>query len=190
MINSVYSKTMEDLRKRISVKVVNNEKDFLKHISKPTFIYAAIDEIKPVLTLSKPIYRGFTVLELSQLVDVWIPLQLYQENVGAEFLFTDTDSLTYKIKSENVYEEFFKQKHLFHLSNYPKVSEFFDPVNEKVFCKMKDVSEGKLNGEFDGLKSQMHSMKNIDGKESNRARRVNIATKFWWCFDDDIMFWW
>ena len=43
---------------------------------------------------------------------------------------------------------------------------------------MKDVSEGKINGEFDGLKSKMHSMKNIDGKESNRVRRVNIATKF------------
>ena len=106
MINSVYSKTMEDLRKRISVKVVNNEKDFLKHISKPTFIYAAIDEIKPVLTLSKPIYRGFTVLELSQLVDVWIPLQLYQENVGAEFLFTDTDSLTYKINQKMFMKSF------------------------------------------------------------------------------------
>ena len=52
MINSVYDKTMENLRKRISVKVVNNEKDYLKHISKPTFIstknYAAIHEIKPV----------------------------------------------------------------------------------------------------------------------------------------------
>ena len=38
MINSVYGKTMENLRKRISVKLVNNEKDYLKHVSKPTFI--------------------------------------------------------------------------------------------------------------------------------------------------------
>ena len=38
MINSVYGKTMENLTKRISVKIVNNEKDFLKHVSKPTFI--------------------------------------------------------------------------------------------------------------------------------------------------------
>ena len=93
-------------------------------------------------------------------------------------LFTDTDSLTYEIKSEDVYEEFFKHKHLFDLSNYPKDSKFFDPVNEKVIGKMKDVSEGKINDEFVGLKSKMYSMKNIDGKESNTAKGVNIATEF------------
>ena len=50
-----------------------------------------------------------------------------------------TDSLNYEIKSENVYEDFYKDKHLFDLSNYPKDSKFFDPVNEKVIGKMKDV---------------------------------------------------
>ena len=71
MINSVYGKTTENLRKRINVRLVNNEKDFLKYTSRPTHIthkifdknYAAIHEIKPVLTLNKPIYVGFTVLE-------------------------------------------------------------------------------------------------------------------------------
>ena len=43
---------------------------------------------------------------------------------------------------------------------------------------MKDVSEGKINDEFVGLKSKMYSMKNIDGKESNMAKGVNIATEF------------
>ena len=74
MINSVFGKTMENLRKRISVKRVVNEKDYLKHTSKPTFIstkifdknYATIYEIKPVLTLNKSIYVGFTALELSK----------------------------------------------------------------------------------------------------------------------------
>ena len=87
-----------------------------------------------------------------------------------ELLFTDTDSITYRIKSGDVYEEYFKHKHLFNLSNYPKDSKFFDPVNEKVIGKMKDVSEGKINDEFVGLKSKMYSMKNIDGKESNTAK--------------------
>ena len=72
MINSVYGKTMKNLRKRISTKVVNNEEDILKHVSKPTYIsreifgknYAAVHEIKRVLTLNKPIYVGFTVLGL------------------------------------------------------------------------------------------------------------------------------
>ena len=44
MINSVYGKTMENLRKRISVKQVNNEKDYLKHVSKPTFISQKISD--------------------------------------------------------------------------------------------------------------------------------------------------
>ena len=74
MINSVYGKTMQNLQKRINVRLVNNEKDFLKYTSRPTYIthktfgkdYAAIHEIKPVLTLNKPIYVGFTVLELSK----------------------------------------------------------------------------------------------------------------------------
>ena len=74
MINSAFGKTMENLQKRINVRLVNNEKDFLKYTSRPTHIihkifdknYAAIHEIKPVLTLSKPICVGFTVLELSK----------------------------------------------------------------------------------------------------------------------------
>ena len=74
MINIVYGKTMENLRKRISVRLVNNETDFLKYTSRPTHIthkifgknYAALHEIKSVLTLNKPIYVGFTVLELSK----------------------------------------------------------------------------------------------------------------------------
>ena len=45
MISSVYGKTMENLRKRISGKVVNNEKDQLKHVSKPTSITTLLKEI-------------------------------------------------------------------------------------------------------------------------------------------------
>ena len=78
MINVVYSKTMKKLRKRINVRLVNNKKGFLEYTSRPTYItdkifgknYVAIHEIKPVLTLNKPIYVGFTVLELSKFVDV------------------------------------------------------------------------------------------------------------------------
>ena len=74
MINSVYGKTMENLRKRINVRLINNAEDFLKYTSKPTYIthkifgkdYAAIREIKPVLILNKPIYVGFTALDLSK----------------------------------------------------------------------------------------------------------------------------
>ena len=43
---------------------------------------------------------------------------------------------------------------------------------------MKDESEGKIIGQFVGLKSEVYSLKNIDGKESNTAKGVNIATEF------------
>ena len=74
MINSIYGKTMKNLRKRINVRLVNNEKDFSKYTSRPTHIthkifgknYAAIHESKPFLTLNKPICVGFIVLELSK----------------------------------------------------------------------------------------------------------------------------
>ena len=67
---------------------------------------------------------------------------------------------------------------MFDFSNYPKNSKFFDETNKKVIGKMKDESEGKIIDEFVGLKLKMNSMKNIDGKESNTARGVNIATEF------------
>ena len=154
---------MENLGKKINVGLVNNNKNSSKYTSRPTHIthkifdknYAAIHEIKPVLTLNKPIYVGFTVLELSKWLMYDFHCNFIKKDFDAELLFTDTDSLTYGIKSEDVYEEFFRHKHLFDLRNYPKDSKFFDPVNKKVIGKMKDVSEGKINDEFVGLKSKM-----------------------------------
>ena len=59
-----------------------------------------------------------------------------------------------------------------------KIQKFFAQSNKKVIGKMKDVSEGKIIDEFVGLKSKMYSIKNIDGKESNTTKGVNIATEF------------
>ena len=76
-------------------------------------------------------------------------------------LFTVTDSLTYEIKSENVYEEFFKWKDLFDFSNYSKDSKFFDETNKKVIGKMKDDFGGVIVIEFVGLNSKMYSIKKL-----------------------------
>ena len=65
---------MENLRKRISIKLINNAKDYVRCISKPSFVsqkmfsknLVTIHEIKPVLTLSKPTYVGFSILDLSK----------------------------------------------------------------------------------------------------------------------------
>ena len=172
------------------VRLVNNEKDFLKYTSRPAHIihkifdknYAAIHEIKPVLTFNKPIYVGFTVFELSKWLMYNFHYNLTKKN-DAGLLLTDTESLTYEIKSEDIYEDSFKHKHLFYFSSYSEYSKFFDPTNKKVIGKMKDVSEGVIIDDFVGLKPKMDSMKNIDGKESNMAKGVNIATEFNECKD-------
>ena len=91
------------------------------------------------------------------------------------YLLTQTALL---LKSEDVYEKIVKLKHLFNFSSYPKDSKFFNTTNKKVIGKMKDKSEGKIIGEFVGLKSNMYSMKNIDGKESNTAKGMGISTEF------------
>ena len=110
MINTVFGKRMENLQKRANVRLVNNEKGFLKYTSKPTHVthkmigkdYATVHEIKPVLILNKPIYVVFTALNLIK----WKMQDFYynfiKKNFDAELLFTDTDSLVYEIKSENV----------------------------------------------------------------------------------------
>ena len=141
------------------MRLVNNAKDFLKYTSKPTYIthksfgknYAAIHEIKPVLMLNKPIYVSFTVLDLSKWKIYHFHYNFIKKNFDAELLFTDTDSLTDEIKSENIYEESFTLKDLFDFSNYSKDSKFFDETNKKFIGKMKDVFGGIIVNKFVGL---------------------------------------
>ena len=185
MINSVYDKTIENLRKR-NVMLINNETVFLKYTSRPTHItnkifgknYAATHETKPVLMFNNPIYVGFTVLELSKWLMYDFHSRFTKKYFDAELLFTDTDSLSYELKLEDVYEEVFKHKLLFDFSNYPEDSKICDETNKKVIGKMKDEYKEKIIDKFARLKSKMHSMKNIDGKESNAAKGVTIATEF------------
>ena len=107
MINSVYCKTMENLWKRINVRLVKNEKSVLKSTSRPNNVthkvfdkhFAAIREIKPVLTLKKQVYVGFTVSELSKWLMYDFHYNFIKKHFDAELLFTDTDSLTYQIKT-------------------------------------------------------------------------------------------
>ena len=75
LVNCIYGKCVENLRKRISVKLINNSKDSVRSVSKPNFVsqkifskhFVAIHQIKSVLTLDRQIYVGFFILELSKL---------------------------------------------------------------------------------------------------------------------------
>ena len=111
------------------MRLINNAKDFLKYTSRPTCIsqkifgkdYAAIHETKLVLMLNKPTYVGFTVLELRKQLMYDFHYNFIKKNFNAKLLFTDTDSLTYEIKSENVYKEFLQWKDLFDFSIIQKI---------------------------------------------------------------------
>ena len=136
--------------------------------------FAAVHCAKTVLTLNKPIYVGFCILELSKL----LTYQFHYDYVlktfnSAKLLFTDTDSLVYEIKDSNVYDQCFKGKHLFDFSGYPKNSVYYDNSNKKMLGKMKDELNGNKTVEFVGLKSKMYSLISSDGKEINKVKEVN-----------------
>ena len=143
MINSVYGKTMENLRKRINVRFVNNKKDFLNYTSKPTYIthklfnknFAAIHEIKPVLILNKPIYVGFTVLDLSKWLMYDFHYNFVKKHFSAKLLFTDADSLTYEIKSGNIYKECLSGKICLTLVIIQKIQRFMMILIKKLLVK-------------------------------------------------------
>ena len=96
--NSVFGKTMENLRKVINVKLVNNAKDYVRSISKPSFVsqkmfsknLVSIHEIKPVLTLNKPIYVGFSILDLSKLLMYKFHYNYIKSKFDGKLLFTNT----------------------------------------------------------------------------------------------------
>ena len=82
-----------------------------------------------------------------------------KKTFDAELFFTDTDSFTYEIKSENIYEEFFKWEDLFDFSSYSKES--FDETNKKVIGKIKDEFGGVIVVDFVGLKLKIYSIKKL-----------------------------
>ena len=157
--NSIFGKSMENLRKRINVELINNSKDYVRCVSKPNFIsqkicsknFVAVHKIKPVSTLNKPIDAEFSVLDLSKLLMYKFHYEYIKNKFDAKLLFTDTDSLVYEIKTEDAYEDFYSDKDLFDFSDYPVNSKYFDPTNKKVIGKMKDEFKGKIISEFVGL---------------------------------------
>ena len=137
--NSTFGKTMKNLRKRMNFRLVNNAGDHKKYVSKPSFVsqkifsknFVDIHEIKPVLILDKPIYVGFSILDLSKLLMYEFHYKYIKRKFSANSLFTDTDSLGYEIKTDDVYEDFYEDKNLFDYRDYPRDSKFFDLVNKK-----------------------------------------------------------
>ena len=127
---------MENLRNRIDVKVVNNKKDHLKCTPKPSYMshkifdnnLVAIRKSKLALNLSKPAYIGMCILEINKVLIYEFHYDYIKNKYDSKskLLFTDTDSLMYEIKTEDVYEDFSSNKKMFDFSNYSTKSKYHD----------------------------------------------------------------
>ena len=167
MNNSVFGKTMENIRKRVDVRLITDEKKLLKMVSKPTYVCSkifnenlvAVHKIKETLTLNRPAYVGMCILDLSKTLMYNFHYNYIKTKYGnkAKLLFTDTDSLTYEIEAEDVYRDFWNDKDRFDHSNYPESSQYFDKTNKKVIGKFTDEAGGVPIKEFVGLRSKMYS---------------------------------
>ena len=189
MNNSVFGKTMENLRKRVDVRLVTDEKKLLKLTSKPTYVSSkifnenlvAVHKIKEILTLNRPAYVGKCILDLSKtlMYDFHYNYIKYKYKNKAKLLFTDTDSLTYEIEADDVYQDFWNDKEKFDNSDYPKSSQYFDDTNKKVIGKFKDEAAGVPICEFVGLRSKMYSYMKDDQKGGKTAKGIkkNVIKK-------------
>ena len=95
--------------------VITTQDTFL---AQPTRCF--IRKFRKLKISTRPIYVEFPVLELRKWLMYDFHYDFLKKHFDAELLFTDTGSLNYEIKSEDSYENFFKYKHLFDFSNYPK----------------------------------------------------------------------
>ena len=92
----------------------------------------------------------------------------YRNN--SRLLFTDTDSLMYDIKTEDVYKGFSNNKELFDFSNYSSKSKYHDNSNKLVVGKMKDETVGVAIEVFVGLKPKMYSYLVDDISEHEKVK--------------------
>ena len=167
MNNSVIDKTLENLRKRVDVRLVTDEKKLDKLTSKPTYVSSkifnenlmAVHKVKETLTLNRPAYVGMCILDLSKTLMYNFLYKYIKRKYGdrARLMFTDTDSLTYEIEAEDVYKDFWNDKETFDNSDYPENSPYHCNANKKVIGVFKDEACGVPITEFIGLKSEMYS---------------------------------
>ena len=183
--NSVFGKTMENIRNRVNVKLVNTKEQLRKLVSKPNFksrnIFnenlVSVHMKKTSLTMNKPVYLGMCILDLSKTLMFDFHYNYIKPKYGdkAKLLFTDTDSLLYEIITEDFYKDISGDVwDRFDTSDYPENHPSGIPtgINKKVLGMMKDEVAGKNNKEFVGLRSKSYSLKMEEGKEIKKCKGV------------------
>ena len=176
-------KAMGNLRNRLDVKLISNKKDYLKGISKPSYMslkifdndLVAIRKNKVTLTLDKPADIGMYILELGKVLMYEFHYDYIKNKYGntSRLLFTDTDSLMYESKTEDIFKDFSNDKEMFDFSNYSTKSKYCDDSNKLVVGKMRDYIAVDVIEEFVGLKPKMYLYLVDDNSEHEKAKGVN-----------------
>ena len=172
MNNSVFGKTIENIRKRQNVILVDDRKLANKLSSKPNFDRATIfDENlvavhmkKTEVYFNKPIYVGRAILDLSKTLMFDFHYNYIRKKYGnkAELLFTDTDSLMHLIQTDDFYHDIRKDiKKKFDTSDYPEnhPTGIKTDANKKVIGKFKDEAAGNQITHFVGLRPKLYTFK-------------------------------
>ena len=178
MNNSVFGKTMENIRNRVNVKLVNTEEKLRKLVAKPNFkgrkIFSenlvSVHMKKTSLTMNKPVYLGMCILDLSKTImyDFYYNYIKHKYGDKAILLFSDTDSLMCEIETEDFYKDISGDvKDRFDTSDYPENHPSGIPtgINKKVLGMMKDEAAGKIIKEFVGLRAKLYSYIMYEGEE-------------------------
>ena len=185
MNNSVFGKTMENIRNRVDIKLVNDKKRAIKLSAKPNFNHCnifsenlvAIHMKSMKLVFNKTVYLGMCSLDLSKTLMYDFHYNYIKRKYGgkAKLLFTDTDSLMYEIETKDFYKDISADvKHRFDTSDYPPDHPSGIPsgFNKKVLGTFKDEAAGKVIDEFVGLRAKLYSYKMFEGEESKKCKGV------------------
>ncbi len=175
MNNSVFGKTMENVRNRVNVKLVTDEKSLGKLVKKANFRSVnifnenliAVHMEKTTVRLNKPIQIGMSILDLSKT----LMYKFHYEYVKpkwedrAELLLTDTDSLCYKLRTNDFFDDISGDTRAwFDTSGYEKDHALYSSENKKKIGYMKDECCGNQIIRFCGLRSKLYAY------EVNRLR--------------------
>ena len=179
---------MENKRKRCDIQLVTEPERMLRLAARPTYVshkifhenLVAVHYRQQKLLMDKPCYLGMCILDLSKTLMYDFHYNYIKKKYpDAKLLFTDTDSLCYHIKTEDIYSDFIADRELFDNSDYPSDSKFYFSENKKVIGKFKDETAGVPIREFIGLKSKMYSISLDNEKNSKKAKGVkkNVVRK-------------
>ena len=185
MNNSVFGKTMENIRNRVDIKLVNDIKQAEKLSANTNFSHCnifseglvAIHMKKTRLVFNKPVYLGMCILDLSKTLMYDFHYNYIKQKYGdkAKLLFTDTDSLMYEIQTKDFYKDIYADaKHRFDTSDYPPIIRqvYLLDLKRKVLSMFKDEVGGKVIDEFVVLRAKLYSYKMFEGEKSKKCKGV------------------